>query len=71
MKNFVKKVYVSKSVSPDSRVKPPERWRDKVKEFLCERATTRGRGLDQARKECLDRERLRLFCLGHLLWERF
>ncbi len=33
---------------------------------MCERGATRGGGLDQARKECLDRERWRLFCLGEM-----
>ncbi len=37
----------------------------KVKEYMCERCATRGEGLDQARRECLDREKWRLFCLGH------
>ena len=29
----VKKVYVSESVGPNSRGRPPGRWRDKVKEY--------------------------------------
>ncbi len=52
----LKKVYVSESVGPNSRGRPPERWRDRVKEYMCERGATR-RGLDQAKRECLDRER--------------
>ncbi len=40
------------------------RWRDRAKEYLCERGATRGGGLDQARR---DRERWRLFCFGHTL----
>ncbi len=55
-------VYVSESVSPNSR----GRWRDRVKEYMCERGATRRRGLHQARGECLDRERWRRFCLGHM-----
>ncbi len=64
---FVKKMYMSESVSPNSRGRPPRRWRDRVKEYLCERGTTRRGGLDQARRECLDRERWRFFCCGHPL----
>ncbi len=41
-----------------------------MKEYMCERGATRGGGLDQARRGCLDRERLRLFCLGHPLGGR-
>ncbi len=63
---FVKKVYVSESVGPSSRGRPPVRWRDREKEYMCERDVTRGaEGLDQGRRECLGRERWRLFCCGH------
>ncbi len=41
------------------------RWKDRVKEYICERGATRRGGLDQARKECVDKERWRLFCHGH------
>ncbi len=37
---------------------------------MCERGATRRGGLDQARRECLDRERWRLFCRGHPLGGR-
>ncbi len=33
---FVKKVYVSESVGPNSRGRPPESWRDRVKECVKE-----------------------------------
>ncbi len=56
---------VSESVDPNSRGRPLGRWRDRVKEYMYERGTTRGGGLDQARRECLDRERWRLFCCGY------
>ena len=42
---------------PNSRGRPPGRWRERVKEYVCERGATRGRGLDQARRECLDWEK--------------
>ncbi len=56
---FVNKVYMSESVGPNSRGRPLGRWRDRVKEYMCERGATRRGGLDQTRRECLDRERWR------------
>ncbi len=44
---FVKKVYMSESEGPNSRGRSPGRWRDRVKEYMCERGATRGGGLDQ------------------------
>ncbi len=41
--------------------------REGVKEYICERGATRWGRLDQARRECFDRGRWRLFCHGHLL----
>ncbi len=41
---FVKKVYMSESMGPDSRRRPLGRWRDRVKEYMCERGATRGKG---------------------------
>ncbi len=35
--DFVKKLFVSKSVGPNSREKPLGRWKDRVKEYICER----------------------------------
>ncbi len=65
---FVKKVNASKSVGPHIRGRPPGRWRDRVKECMCERGATRVGKLDQARRECLDRERWRFFCRGYPIW---
>ncbi len=67
---FMKKVYMSESVGPNSRRRPPGRWRDRVKEYMCERGATRGGRLDQAKRECLDRKKWRLFCRDHLLGKR-
>ncbi len=66
---FVKKVYMSESVDPNSRERPPGRWSNQVKEYMCERGAIRGGRLDQARRECLNTERWRLFCCGHPLRE--
>ncbi len=41
---FVKKVYMSESVDPNSRERPLVRYRDRVKEYMCERDATRGWG---------------------------
>ncbi len=62
---LVKNSYMSESVSLNSRERSPGRWRGRVKEYMCERGATRKGGLDQARRECLDRERWRCFCCGH------
>ncbi len=58
------------SVGSNGRGRLPERWRERVKEYMCERGGTRGGGLDQAQRECLDRERWRLSCCGHPLGRR-
>ena len=64
---FVKKVHVSESVGPNSKGRLPGRWRNRVKEYMHERGTTRGGRLNQSARECLERERWRLFCLSHPL----
>ncbi len=67
---ILKKVYTSESVGSNSRGRTPGRLRDRVKEYMCERGAARGVRLDQAKRECLDRERRRLFCRGHQLGGR-
>ncbi len=67
---FVKKVYLIEIEGPGKRGRPLGRWKDRVKEYMSERSATRGGGLEQARRECLDRERWRLFCCGHPLGGR-
>ncbi len=62
---FVKKVYVSESVDPSSRGRPPGRWRGTVNKYMYVRGSARRGGMNHARRECLDRERWRLFCCGH------
>ncbi len=64
---FVKEVYVSETVGPNRGERPLGRWRDRVKEYMCERGATRREGFEQAMRECLDRERWRLFGYGHTL----
>ncbi len=64
-------MYTSESVGTSSRGRPLGKWRDGVKEYMSERGATRGGGLDQAKREYLDRERWRLFCHGHPLGTTF
>ncbi len=52
------------------RGRPLWKWEDRVKECLSERGV-RGNGLVQARREFMDRERWRSFCLGHHLGGRY
>ncbi len=35
------------------RGRPPGKWRDRVKKYMCERGATSGRGLDQTRRKYL------------------
>ncbi len=48
------------------RGRPLGRWKDWVEEYLEEKSFSGGGVLDQARKECWNRERKRL-CRGHLM----
>ncbi len=67
----MKKVYTSETVCPNRRGRSLGRWKDKIKECMCERGATRGGGLDQARKKYLDRAKWRLFCFEHPPWRTF
>ncbi len=42
-------------MGPDSRGRPLGRWKDRVKEYMCERQATRREGSEQARREMKDR----------------
>ncbi len=64
--DFVKKVYMSSVEGTNRRGRPLVRWKDRVKEYVSERGV-RGNGLEWARRECMDRERLRSVCCGHPL----
>ncbi len=55
---FVKKVYINSGEGTNRRGRPLVRWKDRVKEYVNERGV-RGRGLEWARRECIDRERWR------------
>ncbi len=43
------------------------KWRDRVQEYVRESGEGSLRNLEQARRECQDRERWKLFCRGHPL----
>ncbi len=43
------------------------KWRDRVQEYVRERGEGSLRNLEQARRECQDREKWKLFCRGHPL----
>ena len=58
IEEFPKKIYVSDTEDPRRRGRP-----------VSERVTDRREGLEQARKECMNRERWKLFCHGYSLGE--
>ncbi len=63
-KEFVK-VYESKLEGPNRRGRPLGRWKDRVEEYLGERGINGREMLEEARRECWNRERWRPFCHGH------
>ncbi len=67
---FVKMVYLGSVEGMNRRGRPLGRWEDRVKEYVSERGV-RGKGLEWARRECMDRERWRFVCRGHSLGGRF
>ncbi len=67
---FVKSVYLRSVEGPSRRGRTLGRWEDRVKEYVSERRV-RGHGLEWARRDCMDRERLRAVCCGHSLGRCF
>ncbi len=49
------------------RGRPPVKWRDRVQEYVRERGEGSLSNFEQARRECQDRDRWKLFCRGHPL----
>ncbi len=68
-KEFVKKVYLSSVEGPNRRGRPHGRWENRVKEYVSEKGV-REKGLEWARRECIDRERWRSVCRAHPLGGR-
>ncbi len=64
---MTKRVYVSQIEGGNVRERLPVKWRDRVQEYVRERGEGSLRNLEQARGECQDRERWKIFCLGHPL----
>ncbi len=64
---FMKKVYVSEIVDPNSTGKSLGRWQDRVTEYMCERGASRRGGFKQARRKGLDRKKRRRLCHVHPL----
>ncbi len=58
-------MYRSSIQGPDRRGRPLGRWEDKVKEYVSKRGT-KGNVLEWTRRECMDRERWKSVCRGHL-----
>ncbi len=64
---MTRRVYVSEIEGGNVRGRPPVKWRDRVQEYVRVRGERSLRNLEQARGECQDRERFKLFCRGHPL----
>ncbi len=63
---MTRRVYASEIEGGNVRGRPPVKWSDRVHEFR-EREERSLRIFEQARRECLDRERWKFFCRGHPL----
>ncbi len=64
---MTRRVYMSEIEGGNVRGRPPLKWRDRVQEYVRERGEGSLRNLEQARRECQNRERWKLFCRGLLL----
>ncbi len=60
-------IYLISAASPSRRGRPLERWEDRVKKYMSKRGV-KGNGLEQARRECMDKERRKSFSHGHPPW---
>ena len=61
------KVYVSKIEDTSRRERPLKRWKDRMKEYMHERADSREDGVEQAMRKCMARKRWRLFFHGYTI----
>ncbi len=64
---MTRRVYVSEIEGGNVRGRLPVNWRDRVQEYVREKGEGSLRNLEQARGECQDRERWKLFCHVHPL----
>ncbi len=63
---MTRRVYVSEIEGGNARGQPPVKWRDRVQEYVRERGERSLRNFEQTRRECLDRESLKLFYRGRI-----
>ncbi len=61
---MMRRVYVGEIEGGNVRGQPPVKWRDSVQEYVRERGKGSLRNLEQARRECQDRERWKLLGAG-------
>ncbi len=64
---MTKRVYMSTVDEVGARGRPPMKWGDRMLEHVRERGERRMKGLGNARRECKDRNKWRLFCCDHPL----
>ncbi len=64
---MTRRVHMSEIEEGNVRGRPPVKRRDRVQEYVRERGEGSLRNLEQARRECQDRERWKPFCRGHPL----
>ncbi len=64
---MTRRVYANEINGGNVRGRPPVKWRDRVQKYVREKGEGSSRNLEQARGECQDRERWKLFCRGHPL----
>ncbi len=64
---MARRVCVSEMEGGNVRGRPPVKWRNRVQEYVRERGEGSLSNTEQTKGECLDRERLKLFCHGHPL----
>ncbi len=66
---MTRRVYVNEIEGGNVRGRPPVKWRDRVQEYVRERGERSLRNFEPTRRECLDRERWKLFWVAIPWWE--
>ncbi len=64
------RVYESELKGPNRRGRPLGKWKDRLEDYLGERASNGRRVLEQARRECWGRERWRLLPFPEVAWHQ-
>ncbi len=64
---MTRRVYMSEIEGGNVRRLPPVKWEDRVQKYVRERGDGSLRNPEQARRECQDRERWKLFYCDHPL----